>query len=301
MDTRMSKDAGYLPWTGVNHGEGVAGQPPSRALVLGGGGATGIAWMGGVVEGLLERGIDVREADTVIGTSAGSVVGAYLCLDTADTAVQRITNGEPLRNLGHIGGSELFTLLRGALVLDRAAGRAMVGAIATSARTGPEQEFIEVIAGELIGTPWPAKRLLITAVDVDDGTSVVFTRDSGVPLARAMAASCSVPGIFPPVTINGRRYMDGGTRSVANVDLAAGHDRVLVLAPIPMSLRRSAAPAAQARALRSRSRTLTILPDAATREVIGMKFLDMTRTQPALDAGRAQAERIAPRVARLWG
>lgn len=291
-DGQVSPGQGDLP--------GLDQHPPTRALVLGGGGATGIAWMEGVIAGLHDHGIDLREADTVIGTSAGSVVGAHLRLDTPEVAIERITRGEPLRNLGHIGGSEAVTLLRGALHPNRAAGRALVGAIATRSRTGPEEEFIDIVAGDIADADWPERPLLITAVDVEDGTSVVFDRASGVPLKRAMAASCSVPGIFPPVTINGRRYMDGGTRSAANVDLSRGHDRILVLAPIPTSFHRSTSPAAQARRLWNRSRTLTIIPDAATQRAIGLKFLDMRRTRPALEAGRAQAERIAARVARLW-
>lgn len=309
MDTQQWREQGYRLWdpgtTGSRTADGEDGSDdeqsqPSRALVLGGGGATGVAWMCGLIARLREHGIDLQEADTVIGTSAGSIVGSYLCLDAPDVVINRITTGEPLRNLGRIGGSEFLTLVRGALHPNRATGRTLVGAIATKARTVTEEEFVDIIAGDLADAEWPEKRLLITAVDVADGTSVVFTRDSGVPLALAMAASSSVPGLFPPVSINGHHYMDGGTRSAANVDLARGHDRILVLAPIPASFSRSAAPAAQARRLRNRSRTLTIIPDHATQRAIGLKFLDMRRTQPALDAGRAQADRIVDRVARVW-
>jgi len=70
----------------------------------------------------------------------------------------------------------------------------------------------------------------VTAVDAATGEFRTFDRDSGVPLVQAVAASCAVPGVYPPVTIGGRRYVDGGMRSAANVDLAAGVERVVVLA-----------------------------------------------------------------------
>jgi NTE family protein len=274
---------------------------PSRALVLGGGGATGIAWLGGLIAGLRERGIDLREADTVIGTSAGSVVGAHLRLDTSESGGGMAPmSTEPIQDLGRASGGAGLTLIRALVHPSRAGSRALIGRISTGARTGSEEGFVELIAGTLKGVPWPERPLLVTAIDVEDGTAMVFSRDSGVPLDRALAASCSVPGTFPPVTIGGRRYMDGGVRSVANVDLAAGHDRVLVLAPIPLSFRPADAPARQARALRPNARTLVIAPDGATRRVIGYKFLDMTRTGAAMEAGHAQAQREAERIARTW-
>jgi predicted acylesterase/phospholipase RssA len=110
--------------------------------------------------------------------------------------------------------------------------RRRIGALAAKAKTGPEAEWVASIGSRLPDQTWPQRRLLITAVDVDSGEFRVFDRDSGVNLASAVAASCSVPGIFPPVTIDGRRYMDGGMRSIANADLAVGCDPVLILVPV---------------------------------------------------------------------
>lgn len=290
-------------WAEHGRREWIAQTPasnPSRALVLGGGGATGIAWLGGLINGLRDNGVDLGEADTVIGTSAGSVVGAHLLLDTPESrSVPGGSDGGTL-DIGRAGQGAGITLLRSLVTPQRAAARALVGRVSTGARTGDPEAFVAMIGGSLVGRAWPERPLLVTAVDVEDGTSVVFTRDSGVPLERALAASCSVPGVFPPVPIDGRRYMDGGVRSVANVDLATGHDRVLVLAPIPQSFRPADAPARQARALRDRSRTVVVVPDAATRRVVGVKFLDLTRTAPAWEAGFAQAGREAERIARVW-
>src|SRR2546430_15156041 len=79
---------------------------------------------------------------------------------------------------------------------------------------------------------WPATPLRLTGVGVESGEFRAFDRDSGVALVTAVAASAAVPGIWPPVTIDGRRYMDGGVRTVTNADLASDHDRVLLLVPI---------------------------------------------------------------------
>ena len=104
-----------------------------------------------------------------------------------------------------------------------------------TARTTTEEDWLQAIGLGLVGKPWPKRRLFVTAVDAQTGTSVVFDNTSGVPLERAVAASCAVPGVFPAVEVGGRRYVDGGLRSIANADLAAGHRRVLVLSPFPVA------------------------------------------------------------------
>ncbi|HYN30807.1 MAG TPA: patatin-like phospholipase family protein [Dermatophilaceae bacterium] len=290
-------EPGWQPWTPP-----VPERSPSRALVLAGGGATGIAWEAGVVDGLREAGVDVTDVDTMIGTSAGSVVAAYLRSGTLDEeAFTRIADASPLTDLGRLGPGDATRFLRSALAADRAAGRAVVGRGALRARTAAEEDWIVVVAGNLVGHEWPEEPLWITAVDAETGTAVVLRRESGVPIDRAVAASCAVPGVFPPVTIAGRRYVDGGVRSVANADLAEGHDRVLVLAPIPLAFRGLDRPGPQVRRLRRRgTRALLLLPDAPAVRALGTNPLDRRRSAAALEAGRAQGRRAADRVRRLW-
>ena len=74
-----------------------------------------------------------------------------------------------------------------------------------------------------IGGDWP-KRFACTAVDATSGEFKVWREEDGVDLARAIASSCSVPGIYPAIAINDRMWMDGGMRSGTNVDVAAGHE-----------------------------------------------------------------------------
>lgn len=274
---------------------------PSRALVLGGGGATGIGWMGGVIRGLRDEGIDIDRVDTVIGTSAGSVVGAQLRLGVPDdVAFARLHGREPLK-IGRLGLGDAERFLRGAFSNQRNHGRAIIGRAALRAQTTSEEEFLDVVAADLHGVDWPEGRLVITAVDAVTGELTLFTNDSDVPLDRAVASSCAVPGVFPPVTVRGRQYVDGGVRSAANIDLATGHERVLALAPIPLAVRRYDRPGIQARRLGENSRALVIAPDRHARAMIGFNPLDMSKAPISVEAGLDQARRIAERVATLWG
>ena len=273
---------------------------PSRALVLGGGGATGIGWMGGLIHGLRELGVELGTADTVIGTSAGSVVGAHLRLSTPrEMSMARLEGREPLK-MGSLGVGDGARFMRAALSRSREHGRSLIGRAALKAHTSTEEEFVATVAADLADAEWPEGRLVLTTIDAATGELTLFTNDSGVPLDLAVTASCSVPGVFPPITIRGRHYVDGGVRSAANVDLAVGHDVVLTFAPIPLGARRWDWPGAQARRLRDHSRTLVIVPDGRARSMIGLNPLDITKAPISVTAGEQQAERVYERVANLW-
>jgi len=275
------------------------------ALVLGGGGITGIAWEIGVLAGLAEAGTDLSGADLVVGTSAGSVVGA------------QVTGGEQLeamyqRQLAPASGEKAARLNRATLTqfgwaMLRSRGRDVefrrrIGALALAAEraglTPPEQERLDVIGARLGGKEWPERDLVVTAVDAQTGEFRTFDRDSGVPLLHAVAASCAVPGVYPPVTIDGRRYVDGGMRSSANADLAQGYDRLVVLAPITRGFGPMASVDAQVTGMVSR--VAVVSPDAAGRAAIGRNVLDPAARAPSAKAGRSQAASVAERIAEVW-
>ena len=196
-----------------------------KALVLGGGGVTGIAWEIGILAGLAERGVDLTDADLVVGTSAGSVVGVDVRSGTGLSDLYKAQTQPP-------GNSEIYARMGLGVMLkylqamaftrQPEAARAKVGAMALRAKTETEEARRRVIESRLPVLDWPAGKLQITAVDALTGDLVVFDAASDVRLLDAVGASCAVPGIWPPVTINGRRYIDGGIRSAANADLAAG-------------------------------------------------------------------------------
>ncbi len=272
-----------------------------RALVLGGGGITGIAWELGMLAGLRECGVDLTGADLLIGTSAGSVVGAQVAtgvdVEERYTAQLAPPTGEIAAVLSRV------TLLRlGLAVLgsrDPQRRRARLGSVALRTRAGPESERIEVIGARLPVHEWPERALRVTAVNAHSGEFRVFDRDSGVPLVAAVAASCAVPGVWPPVTIGGERYVDGGMRSTVNADLAAGVPRVLVLAPIVRGF--GTRVAAQVETLRAGGAEVALLhPDAAALAAIGRNVLDPARRAAAARAGWAQAAVVAGEVAAIW-
>ena len=275
------------------------------ALVLGGGGITGIAWETGLVAGLADAGVDLSGADLVVGTSAGSVVGAQLTSGAEPAAMYE-------RQLAPATGEKAARLNRSTLfqfgwAMLRSRGkdvefRRRIGALALAAEkaglTPPEQERIDVIGSRLVSTQWPDRTLVITAIDAETGEFRTFQRDSGVPLVLAVAASCAVPGVYPPVTIDGRRYVDGGMRSTANADLAQGYDRLVVLAPIARGFGPMASVDAQVSGMVSR--VAVVSPDEASRTAIGRNVLDPAARAPSAEAGRAPAATVAQRVAEVW-
>ena len=273
-----------------------------RALVLGGGGVTGIAWETGMLAGLAEAGIDLTSADLVVGTSAGSVVGAQILsgASLADLYAAQLTDatGEIAARMG------ATTMLRFVAALlwpgEEQHARARIGRAALRARTVPEAERRAVIERRLPSAEWPERRLLIASVDALTGELRIFDRSSGVPLPDAVAASCAVPLVWPPITIDGRRYIDGGVRSATNADLAAGCDRVVVLAPITYALRRSGSIRNQLASLGPSIRSVVISPDAAARKAIGSNVLDPAHRVMSARAGHAQSAGVADSVAAVW-
>ncbi len=276
--------------------------PGRKALVLGGGGITGIAWELGLLAGLAEAGVDLASADTVVGTSAGSVVGAQILSGVSIEELYAEQLKDPTgeiaarMGLGVIARFVILTVLPG----DDQRSRARLGRASLKARTVPESERRAVIEERLSNPLWPERRLLITAVDADTGEARVFDRDSGVRLVDAVAASCAVPLIWPPMTVDGRRYVDGGVRSIANADLATGCDRVVVLAPVTIALRRTGRIANQLRTLGPDVRSLTVSPDAQSRKAIGSNTLDPAFRAASARAGRIQAAGVAAAVAAVW-
>jgi NTE family protein len=275
------------------------------ALVLGGGGITGIAWEVGVLAGLAEAGVDLTGADLVVGTSAGSVVGAQVTsgadLEMLFTRQLEPPTGEQAARMSRAALARYaWAVLRGRG--DDVGFRRRVGALALAAEqaglTPTEQERLDVIGSRLVSHEWPDRDLRVTAVDARSGEFRVLDRSSGVPLLQAVAASCAVPGVYPPMTIDGRRYVDGGMRSAANADLAEGYDRVVVLAPIPRGVGPLASVDAQVTGMVAR--VAVVSPDEAARRAIGRNVLDPAARAGSARAGRAQAAGVAAAVTEVW-
>ncbi len=273
-----------------------------EALVLGGGGVAGIAWMTGLLAGLADAGQDVTGADLVIGTSAGATVAAQLGsgLSLDELFKRQVDPALQSRELmAEIDFEKFAADLQP--YLDRASTpeRALreFGAFALATPTVPEAERRAVIESRLPSPDWPARRLQITAVDCESGEFTVFDAACGVSLTDAVTASCAVPGIWPPATINGRRYMDGGTRSMDNADLAAAAARIVIISPLGMNSQvPTPLPLAEVvAALKEDGARVTVVsPDEASAVAIGANPLDPATRGPAAKAGRAQGRSGLP-------
>jgi NTE family protein len=235
-----------------------------RALVLGGGGVVFVAWLAGYLGELATRGVAVVQADRIVGTSAGSILAAVVA-------------GDRLRRFGRVSRwaahrPGLIARMAPAAGLNPSAQRAMdlfeaardaepatiraIGAASLAADTPPAL-LLPVGAALITQTMrWPGDRLTVTAVDADSGERLVLTRAGGVPLLRAVAASCTVPGVFAPQPVGARRAIDGGVSGTGtHADLVAGAQRALVC-PAAIALEEP---------------RLTMVPDGVQREIAALR------------------------------
>jgi NTE family protein len=176
---------------------------------------------------------------------------------------------------------------------------ARVGRVASASHAPGSVDRVGVIRSRLPVQDWPDRDLRITAVDTVSGEFTVFTRESGVDLVSAVAASCAVPTVWPPVEIDGRTYMDGGMRSAANVDVARGAERVVVLAPLPRSLSRKTSIRAQLGRVGPRAWSV-VTPDAQALEAFGRNLLDPSKRAVAARAGLRQSRDLVEQVRAVW-
>lgn len=273
----------------------------STALVLGGGGITGIAWELGILAGLAEAGIDLTDADRVIGTSAGSVVGVQI---TSGTPIADLYDGQLEPPDAELGGrlSRLALLKMVPPYILPGDGRtklARVGRLALKSHEPGSVDREGVIRSRIHTEDWPDRDLQIAAVEAETGEFTVFTRDSGVDVAKAVAASCAVPTVWPPVAIDGRHYIDGGMRSTANVDLAAGAERVIVLAPLPQALSKKTSIRAQLEKI-APCEWSVITPDPEALAAFGKNLLDPAKRADAARAGLRQSAGLVDEVRHVW-
>lgn len=274
----------------------------TSALVLGGGGVAGIAWEAGLVSGLREAGVDLTTAGRVVGTSAGSVVGALIATgaDLASVLSNQVETRSPGSGTGagglDVGAAMAAFEILGDPELDPKEARRRVGSMALGV-TG-DGHRLRTVGKPFAGVGWPERDFQVTAVNAGSGEFVVWTKDSGVPLELAVMSSCAVPLVFPPVEIDGHPYMDGGTRSVTNADLAQGAERLVVLEPMGHLTPRAVLEDELRKV--NPARSVVVIPDQASIAVFGVNILDPALWGPAYKAGETQAAAVAERVADVW-
>ncbi|MGH3704540.1 MAG: patatin-like phospholipase family protein [Agromyces sp.] len=290
----------------------------TRALVLAGAGAAGNAWQLGLIAGLCDGGVDLTGADLFIGTSAGSTVAAQVTSGTRPADLYAAILAEPPRPQAVAGGTgrrrgptfsgpdymEWSDRIIDAAT-DAADMRRRMGAAALELDTSDGVDaarWHDIVAARLPSHDWPARPVLIPAVDARTGEPVVFDRRSGVGLVDAVAASTSA---MIPYRIGAKRYLNGGYRRSSNTDLAAGHGRVVVLEPFGG---RSRTPlewgmdlATQVEELRAGgSMVEAVFPDAGAGDVFNANALDPSTRRPAAQGGYDQGRALAERFAEFW-
>jgi NTE family protein len=265
---------------------------------LGGGGPVGRAWEAALISGLAAKGAALRAADLILGTSAGAIVGAQLASGLDLSLGTTVPGPAPAAPVAFSAMGELISLTAQAA---RAAApqihRQAIGQLALKAATPSEEQSVQRV-NILAGRDWPTN-FRATAVDVYTGESVVWQVDSGVPLERAVASSCALPGVWPPVTIGNARYMDGGIRSMLNADLALGYASVIVVSCFALN-----------ESLHSEIDTLrkstaqvdVITPSEEFLKLTrgGTRMLDTSLIPDAFQMGLRQAAQEASAISPLW-
>jgi NTE family protein len=231
-------------------------------LVLGAGGVIGGSWLMGALEALeAETGWRAADADLIVGTSAGAVIGAlaaggvrsefmsayaagHTLDDVADAEVRAAAVAAARMSAGEyrfewafppIGPGSWRLAATTLLQPHRYSPAALVAGWLPRGlvSTAPIRRVVETYVEQ----PWPRHaRFWAVAADYGTGRRVAFGSDSAPPatVGEAVAASCAIPGFYHPVKVSGRRYVDGGICSVSNLDLLcdAGLDLVICLNPM---------------------------------------------------------------------
>ncbi|WP_349899608.1 patatin-like phospholipase family protein [Parafrigoribacterium soli] len=293
--------------------------PRARALVLGGGGSTGNAWLIGIVAGLFDAGLDVTQADLTIGTSAGSTAAAQfagaspaeLFATTVEAVPPQQRSVPPrmpgaARTLGTDPLARLQQLIASSSDLPELRRRVAAAALEADAASDGSwsEKWRATVATRFRNHEWPQRRVLITAIDAHSAQPVVFDRHSGVDLVDAVAASCAGGGF--PYRIGDRTYLDGGYRiNAENADLATGYERVLVLSPFGgrtlHPLEWGTGLAVQVDVLRAAGSHVEVVgPDAASEHLFGPNAMDFSLRPAAARAGYEQGTELASRLAEFW-
>lgn len=316
---------------------------PRRGLVIGAGGALGGAWAVGALHALeTVEGFSLRELDLVVGTSAGSVLAAMIGFGVSVHDMADRLSGPSPADVDGTGAVNPFAVpdyVHHALgQIPRPVPLPSSMALAAKVASRPRQYTLMTVAaalaprgrgdlspvGELVkevsdGRDWPATpKAWVIAVDQRTGRRVAFGKRGApeTPLPDAIVASCSAPGYFPPATIQGRSYVDGGAVSVTNADLLDEErlDEVLILAPMSMRERDQTTSAAawlerqlrrhisrrlagEVDRLRAAGMTVRVLePTAEDLAAMGSNVMDPRRRRDVLaTAMRTTTERLTAR------
>ena len=290
-----------------------------RTLVLGGGGEYYVAWYCGFFHGLLEAGLDMEELpEMVVGTSAGAYMGSALLsghflrlrteMDFFGEFPKLFAKLAPLSspNISQKRAMEInMAAINGSIETRQTLGRAALAA--NNHLNGPRVEALAALMTGDSKTDWPTPRMHTTGIDCYTGERLVVSqataKRNGIPLAHAVAASSSLPGIIGPTLIGQRYSMDGGMCSnPAHVDLVAGSKRALIitltngvsgaiLTKIPHPMTQN---------IKDVEATGTKVKWIVAGTPPGISLTDPREIAPALKAGYERAKIEAPEIRKFW-
>lgn len=281
----------------------------TRALVLAGGGYAASAWEIGLITGMADKGVDVRNADLFVGTSAGGRVALHL---TSGVALEEIyqrrasPDSEPAERSPKVD----WMKIRADIARAKQAGGSRteilqrLGALALATAVGAGSDRRQTVANQLPVLAWPERMVLLAVVNAETGERRAFDRNSGIDLVDAVIATTAFIG-WPPTLFQGHHYIDGGFYSSDNADLAAGFDRVMVIAL-------QSGPAFPSMSLVSLDTAVNALRDGGARvnvihpnkdAVAALSsggLMNPAISAPAAAAGRSQGRRIAAAMSSFW-
>jgi NTE family protein len=317
--------------TPAGHPTGLAGQEQAGwALALGGGGSVGLAYVSGVLSGMADAGLDIGSADLMVGTSAGAVGAAALRKGARPEDLLEMADAEPDADAAASGRAPRHFERAWTDRLDLC--NRMVGSGAVVARSMlklpvpmPPAQLEALFPGGLfrprgaglqqrLGDAWPAASLWLVAVDLKTRRRVALGRrpqDRAHPLHRAVMASCAVPGLYEPVRLGDRRYVDGGVNSTTSIDMALRNGSSHVLAVVPLGYHRTGRPSTAQRILRGpavrgvrrellrageRARdVLVVQPHLEDLEIYGTNFLRATDNGRVAERARSRTHELIAR------
>lgn len=292
------------------HGDGKLNK--QRALVLAGGGYVASSWEIGLITGMADAGLDLRNADLFIGTSAGARVALDLTSGNPLEDIYQRRAEPPAPSAGRPSGplpSIDWARIKAGVDEAKQAGGSTTeilrryGALALAVAPDNAADRRETIAAQLPLRAWPDQRVLIAAIDAETGERRAFDRDSGIDLVDAIIATTASFGAAP-LLFDGHHYFDGGYHSGDNADLALGYERVLILSlqTPPQAMRLISLETAIETLRASGSNVEVVHPDDATTAALAPTGGQMNPAsgRPAAIAGREQGQRDAQRIASFW-